>query len=100
MSRAIISPAAAQDLDEILATVAQDGISRAELVAARLRAGIDRIAHHPLLGHQHSLIDTPTLRVWVVRPYLIVYRHSTRPIEVVRILHGARDLAALFDPPT
>jgi antitoxin ParD1/3/4/toxin ParE1/3/4 len=99
MSRFTISPAAADDLDEILAFVARDGTSRAEIVAGRLRAAILRAAKHPLLGHAHPAIDDPALRVWVVAPYAVVYRHSTRPIEVVRILHGARDVGALLGTP-
>lgn len=99
MNRAVFSPAAAQDLDEILAFVALDGESRAELVAARLRAGIERIAIRPLLGHNIASLDNSALRIWTVRPFLIVYRYKVQPVEIARILHGSRDLAAIFNTP-
>jgi plasmid stabilization system protein ParE len=39
----------------------------------------------------------PKRRRIVVRPYLIVYRiMSPRLIRIVRMVHGARDLPALF----
>lgn len=100
MNRFIISPAAADDLDELLAFVARDSASRAEIVAGRLRVAIHRAARHPLLGHVHSSIDDPALRVWVAAPYVIVYRHASRPIEIVRILHGARDVGTILDQST
>ena len=31
------------------------------------------------------------------RKYLVFYRPTTSGIEIVRVIHGARDLAAIFD---
>jgi toxin ParE1/3/4 len=40
------------------------------------------------------------IRVWPVasfKSYLIFYRVQSDEIEVVRVIHGARDLSAIFD---
>ena len=41
-------------------------------------------------------MDLPGIRFWTVCLYLIVYRPDPRPIEMVRVLHGARDIAAVL----
>ena len=39
----------------------------------------------------------PTVRVWVVHSYLVIYRPDGRPLQVVRVLSGDRDIAVLFE---
>ncbi len=34
---------------------------------------------------------------WAVFKYLIVYHPETQPLQVVRVLHGRRDLKALLN---
>jgi len=43
----------------------------------------------PELGHG--------LRSFVVGQYVVFYRPSTKGIEIVRVLHGARDIGATFE---
>lgn len=41
------------------------------------------------------------MRVWSVRDFpkhLIFYRATDDRIEILRVLHGARDAAAIFEP--
>ena len=40
-----------------------------------------------------------TLRVWTVHSYLMIYRPETRPLQIVRVLSGYRDIATLFESP-
>jgi antitoxin ParD1/3/4/toxin ParE1/3/4 len=45
----------------------------------------------PRIGHARTdLTDRPVL-FWPLHDILIAYRPDTRPIQVVRVLHGARD---------
>ena len=41
----------------------------------------------------------PGLRSFVVSPYVVFYRQVEDTIEVLRVLHGARDLGGVFDNP-
>jgi antitoxin ParD1/3/4/toxin ParE1/3/4 len=37
------------------------------------------------------------VKFWPVYSYLIVYSPDTRPLEIVRVLHGARDIAPILE---
>ena len=50
----------------------------------------------PGMGHFRSDLAAEPLRFWRVRSYLIIYRSEKRPIEIVRILHAARDVQAIL----
>ena len=47
------------------------------------------------MGHgREDLTDQPVL-FWPVGAYSIIYRPETMPLEVVRVLHGSRDIPSL-----
>ena len=53
------------------------------------------LADHPLLGPARPDI-APDLRYLISGNYLILYRALGDSVEIVRVLHGARNLSALF----
>lgn len=55
------------------------------------------LAQTPGMGHFRSDLAKEPLRFWLVRSFLIIYRGEKRPIEIVRVLHGARDVAAILE---
>jgi plasmid stabilization system protein ParE len=93
----IFSPAASRDLTSILSVIADGAGSR---VAMRWRRTFDErtaaLTVQPYVGAVDEDLG-PGRRRLVVPPYLIVY-HLPIPTEVVilRVVHGARDLRALF----
>ena len=36
------------------------------------------------------------VRFWSVYSYLIVYKPDSKPLKVIRVLHGARDVGAVL----
>jgi antitoxin ParD1/3/4/toxin ParE1/3/4 len=53
------------------------------------------LADMPGMGHSRvDLTDEPVL-FWPVYGYLVVYRPESRPLEVVRVVHGSRDPKAI-----
>ena len=42
------------------------------------------------------MIVVDHLRFWRVRNYLVVYRSEKRPIQIVRVLHAARDVRSIL----
>jgi len=62
----------------------------------RFEAAENRLADFPELGPIHPNIGSDA-RCWVVGDYLILYRVSAGKVEIVRIIHGARDLGEVFD---
>jgi len=95
--RFILSAPASQDLDDILTYVLeQSGPNRAQHVVEHLREAFQKLADRPGLGHQREdLADLPVL-FWPVWSYLVVYKPDTKPLEIVRVLHGARDVNVLL----
>lgn len=50
------------------------------------------LAERPGIGRlREDLADEP-LRIWPVYSYLIIYRPETRPLQIIRIVSGYRDL--------
>jgi plasmid stabilization system protein ParE len=96
--RFILAAAARADLREISDYIRRDSPASARRVREELRAAMRRLASMPGLGHTRedlAAID-PALRFFSVYSYLIVYRTETDPLEVVRVLHGARDVRRIL----
>ena len=97
-ARFVLSTPAAQDLEEILTYVLeQSGAERTRRVAERLQKALRKLAEFPGLGHKREDLTSAPFLFWSVRSYLIVYQADTKPLQIVRVLHGARDVEAIFD---
>ncbi len=55
------------------------------------------IAKTPGIGHLRKDLAERSLRFWCVRSYLVVYQETGDRVEVVRVLHGARDVRAVLE---
>lgn len=96
MSRFLLTALAREDLSEIVEFIRADSPAAARRVLAELRDAIERLGRFPEIGHLRRDLASEPLRFWPVYSYLIVYRPDARPIEVVRVIHGARDVARLL----
>lgn len=97
MSGYLLTPAADADLDEIWRYVSEaSGVLRANVLEDELHAAMHRLGRSPGMGHsRHDLADEVTC-FWAVHKFLIVYRPQTRPVQVIRVLHGARDVQSIL----
>jgi toxin ParE1/3/4 len=90
-------PKAREDVLAHFVYIGQDNPSAAERFLAAVERGYARVLDFPGLGAP-VLYQSPSLqgvRKWAVpdfRNYLIFYREQDYGIEVLRVLHGARDL--------
>lgn len=50
------------------------------------------LAKRPQLGHDREDLFVPALRFWPVGRYLVTYLADKEPIEIVAVVHGARDI--------
>ncbi|HKI05272.1 MAG TPA: type II toxin-antitoxin system RelE/ParE family toxin [Thermoanaerobaculia bacterium] len=97
MSRFVLTPAARADLTEIFNYISQDSPDSARRVLDELRGAMRKLSQMPEIGHyRQDLADEP-LRFWPVYSYLIIYRFELRPLQVVRVLHGARDVRSILE---
>jgi len=86
-------PAAEHDLDDIWAYIAEDNPFAADRVTDAILAACRRLLDQPLMGvARPELADD--LRMTVSGSYLLFYVPLTDRIEIVRVLHGRRDLHA------
>jgi toxin ParE1/3/4 len=95
MARIIRAPAAEADAIEIWAYIAEDNA----LAADRLLDRFDRVFHKlSLQPHLGKAVDeiAPGLRFFPLGSYLVFYRTIDDGVEIVRVLHGARDITADF----
>lgn len=91
MKRFVLSPAASADIEQIEAFLDEHAPHATDAVLSRIRAAMRRIASMPGIGHlRKDLADEP-LRFVAVWSYLVVYRPAS-PVEIVRVVHGARDV--------
>ena len=98
------SPKARRDLAEIAAYIAFDNPSAADRFLIAAEDAFDKLARMPGMGalHEFSEPKLKDLRSWPItrfRNYLIFYRQTENAIEVVRVLHGARDIRRLLGGP-
>ena len=92
----VIRPKALEDLAGIWAYIADDSPRQADAFAAGIDREIRDLARRPLIGRARPELLTD-LRSLPFGRYVIFYLPRKRGIEVVRVLHGARDLKPLFD---
>lgn len=96
MTRYVISKQANLDLNSIWEYVAIDNADAADKVYDALEAGMEKLAQMPGIGHPRDDVANSDYLVFKVHSYLIVYRPKTRPLEIVRVIHGARDIRKIF----
>jgi plasmid stabilization system protein ParE len=94
----LLTPSASRDVDEILEYVLEnDGALRAIHLYEKLCDGFVKVSTHPGIGTRREDLADELLRAWLVASYLIIYRPNTQPVQIIRVLHGARDLRAAME---
>lgn len=95
----LLTPRAVDDLDQIWDFIAQDSPAAADRVEMAIFQAFASLARHPLLGSKRAEITSMPVRFWVVSrytSYVIVYRPETKPLRIVAVLHGKRNIKALL----
>jgi antitoxin ParD1/3/4 len=95
--RYILAPQAARDLVQIWRYVKREvGREAADRVESVIRTKCVYLASFPGAGHWRHDLTSADVRFLAVYSYLIVYRPDTKPLQVVAILHGSRDVAGIL----
>ncbi len=94
-------PEVDEDLFEIATYIAMDNPGAAMAFLDAVEETFDDLGRTPGLG-RHRRFSSPRLagiRSWRVKGfpnYIIFYRESPRALEIIRILHGARDIEMIL----
>lgn len=89
-------PLAALDILDIWAHIADDNLAAADRWVDGLDVAFSRLATQPMMGRARPGL-APDLRSLPFRRYVIYYLPLHDGIDVVRVLHGARDVDGVLE---
>ncbi len=90
-----LTPQAENDLEELWLAIALDNPSAADRLLRRIAIKLERLAQFPEIGSPKPEI-APSARILVEGNYVILHEVVGDTVEIVRVVHGARDLDELF----
>ena len=93
--RIVWSEPAVSDLEDIHAFISRDSPDRASRFVARLIAATEPLQSLPQMGRVVPEGDGRQREVFV-DPYRIIYRVEGGLVFIVTVVHGSRDLGALW----
>ena len=96
MSRIVITPAAIRDLRSITDWIAGHNLGAALNFYDEVDRLLSLFSRYPYMGEAVDHLQ-PGLRRHTLGDYLLFYRPLDNAIELVRVLHGSRDIDRLFD---
>jgi len=93
----IWSPAARDDLHDIVVFIARDNPERAMSFGYELISATDQLQIFPDQGRVVPEYRNPNMREIIFRPYRMVYRvdHERKLCEIARVWHSARGIPVL-----
>jgi antitoxin ParD1/3/4/toxin ParE1/3/4 len=95
--RYVLAPEAALDLVQIWRYLKkQGGAAIANRVESVIRDKILFLAGNPGAGHWRKNLTDAAVKFFPVYSYLLVYRPDSKPLQVVSILHGRRDVEEIL----
>lgn len=97
MKEPFFTPASMHDLADIYEYLAKDNESAAVKLLARLFQGAEYLVESPELGRKRDDDLGEGVRSFPVGNHVLFYRISGETVEILRVLHGARDLPPLFE---
>lgn len=99
MKNYVLTPSAKRDVNEIWDFLADENVGAADRTVEALEAAMIRLAKSPGLGHWREELADKRHRFWLAHSYLIVYRYEVKPLQIVRVLHAARDVQQILRMP-
>lgn len=91
------NPKAKADLQSAVRYIAADSTKSARRWSASIREKCAKLAETPGLGAPKPELG-PNIRMIVAGSYLIFYETDSKSVEIIRVLHGARDWQEILSP--
>ena len=89
-------PRALLDLAEIWSYIAEDSVTHADRFTARIDKTFRLLSRRPGVGRTRLELY-PNLRSFVVGKYVVFYLPLKNGVDIIRVLHGARDIETAFE---
>lgn len=95
-------PHAKLDLVEIAGHISEDSLDSALRFIDAAEVSFNLLASSPEIGRNCDFSDpeSANMRLWRVKgfeKYLIFYRPIPDGVDIVRVIHGSRDIETIFD---
>jgi antitoxin ParD1/3/4/toxin ParE1/3/4 len=98
MKRFVLTRPAERDLEQIKIFLVQEaGPVIARRVLKDIRSALEFLGNEPGAGHVREDLTSRPLKFWPVYSYLIVYDPVTKPVQIMRVLHGMRDVEEILN---
>lgn len=94
--RPLISGEAIRDLEEIWEYIAEDSELNADRFIDRIVEKCCELVELEGVGHRRDDL-IPGMLSLTFRKYVIFFQRNRNEVEIVRVLHGARDIRTHFD---
>jgi plasmid stabilization system protein ParE len=92
----VLSVDADLDLEEVWEYIAADNIDAADRWIVKLFDAFEALGSRPGMGHKREDLNDYPVLFWPVGSYVIIYRAEHRPIEIVAVTQGSRDIPAFL----
>jgi toxin ParE1/3/4 len=101
--RLVVRPLAKSDLDEQSLYIAKDSVNIALRFLDAAEAAFDRLRSFPGVGTRRHFLhsELKDVRSWPIpgfEKHVIFYRASSDLVDVLRVMHTARDLDRILGP--
>jgi toxin ParE1/3/4 len=100
MPAVVVRPRALTDLAEIWAYIARqsadDSLDQADAFVDLVDSKFQALSRRPGMGRRRPEL-APDIRSLSVGRYVVFYLLLSRGIEIVRVLHGSRDIESIFE---
>jgi toxin ParE1/3/4 len=96
MKQLRVTNEAKADLIDIWLYISQNNETAADTLINKITAKFDELLINPGIGRERIDI-APLVRSFPVSNYLIFYRLLNEGIEILRVIHGARNIPNLFE---
>lgn len=95
MTRYRIAKQAVEDMEAIWLYIAEDNPSAADQMLDTFQDKFRLLGEHPQAGRSRNDLGE-NLRSIPVGNYVVIYRRHNKYIEIIHIIHGARDIPSLL----
>jgi toxin ParE1/3/4 len=96
MRKVLFSPEAIEDLENIWVYIAQNSPTQADCFLDKLETLCkEDLSLFPQIGSGRDYLS-PGVLALPFRNYMIYYRCIEERVEIVRVLHGSRDMGGIF----
>ena len=98
MNQFVLTRPAERDLDQIKRfLIEKAGPAITRKVFKDIRGAFKLLGNEPGAGHVREDLTSRPVKFWPVYSYLIVYDPETKPVQIVRVLHGKRAVEEILN---